>query len=70
MNSKHIFPDSTRCGDAEAGDNNQIQVALVFYTFLAREITLGGKLLLVWVFVSKWLEFSIFLWVYRLLDTD
>ena len=28
-----IFPDSTRHGDAEAGDNNQIQVALV----LARE---------------------------------
>ena len=31
---RNIFPDSTRRGDAEAGDNNQIQVALV----LAREI--------------------------------
>ena len=27
------FPDSTRRGDAEAWDNNQIQVALVFNTF-------------------------------------
>ena len=26
-----IFPDSTRRGDAEAGDNNQVQVALVLY---------------------------------------
>ena len=28
-----VFPDSTRRGDAEAGDNNQIQVALVFIPF-------------------------------------
>ena len=27
------FPDSTRRGDAEAGDNNQVQVALVFIPF-------------------------------------
>ena len=27
---KHVFPDSTRRSDAEAGDDNQIQVALVF----------------------------------------
>ena len=29
----HNFPDSTRRGDAEAGDNNLIQVALVFIPF-------------------------------------
>ena len=32
------FPDSTRRGDAEAGDKNQVQVALVLY-LLAREIS-------------------------------
>ena len=34
-NMKHYtcFPDSTRRGDAEAGDNNQIPVALVFIPF-------------------------------------
>ena len=29
------FPDSTRRGDAKAGDNNQIQVALVFQYLLS-----------------------------------
>ena len=28
------FPDSTRRGDVEAGNNNQIQVALVFIPFI------------------------------------
>ena len=31
--SEERFPDSTRRGDAEAGDNNQVQVALVFIPF-------------------------------------
>ena len=47
-----IFPDSTRRGDAEAGDNNQVQVALVFY-LSNRENNRRELLLLVWVFVSK-----------------
>ena len=28
-----MFPDSTRRGDAEAGNNNQVQVALFFIPF-------------------------------------
>ena len=47
-----LFPDSTRRGDAEAGDNNQVQVALVLY-LLAREISRWELLLLVYVNVSK-----------------
>ena len=33
-----MFPDSTLCGNAELGDNNQVQVALVIYLCLARGI--------------------------------
>ena len=31
MGLNYIFPDSTLRGDAEQGDNNQVQVALVLY---------------------------------------
>ena len=31
ISNNSMFPNSTRRGDAEAGDNNQIQVALVLY---------------------------------------
>ena len=31
--NNRCFPDSTRRGDAEAGDHNQVQVALVFIPF-------------------------------------
>ena len=37
-----IFPDSTRCGDAEAGNNNQVQVALVLICFSQGKM-IGGK---------------------------
>ena len=30
------FPGSTLCGNAELGDNNQVQVALDIFTFVAR----------------------------------
>ena len=28
-----LFPNSTLCGNAELGENNQVQVALVIYLF-------------------------------------
>ena len=36
------FPDSTLRGNAELGDNNQVQVALVVYLYLARETVVGS----------------------------
>ena len=43
-NLGNTIPNSTLCGNAELGDNNQVQIALVIY-LLNRE-KIGGKLLL------------------------
>ena len=43
------FPDSTLRGNAELGDNNQVQVALVIYLCLSGENNRREQMLIVWV---------------------